>query len=83
MSSAGHIMNMINTIKQNRAMQKARRDNYRGKINNKTEWSSQDFHVPDTPYERLHKGSFEKKISMIVFIILLLLILIVVYIFVF
>lgn len=82
MSSAGHIMNMINTIKQNRAMQKSRRDDYRNKNNNRTELSNQGFHVPNTPYERIYKGSFAKKMSIAVFVIMLIVILLVVFIFV-
>ena len=82
MSSAGHIMNMINTIKQNRAMQKSRRDDYRNNNNNRTVLSNQGFHVPNTPYERIYKGSFAKKMSIAVFVIFFILILLVVYFFV-
>jgi hypothetical protein len=81
MSSAGHIMNMINTIKQNRAMQKERRDNYKRSDKSTPKSSNQNYHVPSTPRERIRQGGFEKTLNAVIFILLMGLILLCLYLF--
>jgi hypothetical protein len=60
MSSAGHIVDMINRYKSNRAMQKERRQSFNNMYNHS---HHSDVHVPDTPYEHIKEGFISKVVT--------------------
>lgn len=62
MSSAGHIMDMINRMKQNRSHQASKKSKYRDRRDHILE-DKNGYHLPDLPRERLKESVFLKYLN--------------------
>lgn len=70
MSSAGHILDMINKIKQNRAYQSSKKSSYISKRNQINQGAKPN-HVPDLPREKIKTSVFLKYFNAILILILI------------
>ena len=78
MSSAGHILDMIQRVKQNRLLQRSKREHVRELIDHLNEKKA-SFHVPETPHERIRPVRWLKYFQAFAFICIICLILFFIY----
>lgn len=67
MSLAGHILDMIKRIQQNRELQKHKRTDFMNSGKKRTNKSTH-VNIPETPYEHLRDAVFSKILKLLSFI---------------